>query len=112
MVKLKGATLIDSLIAVTISAIIIAGISFAFGFLLKSERPIAFYKAKEEINLLHENLVHSKAYFSDTFEHETYTIEQKVEPYQGSTKIWLVSYTIKINNKNIHTQNHLVLNEE
>lgn len=112
MVKLKGATLIDALIAVTISAIVIGGISLAFGYLVESERPIVFYKAKEEITLLHHNLIESKAYFTESFDKETYTIEQEVEPYQGRKDIWLVKYKIIIQNKTIYTQKHLVLNEE
>ena len=112
MVKLKAFTLFDSLIAVTITAILVGAISLSFGYLVDSERPLAFYKAKEDINKLHHDLLKSKAYLSKTIDEEVYTINQNVTPYQGRQDLWLVEYTITMGSKIIYTDKRLVLNAE
>ncbi len=112
MVKLKAFTLFDSLVAVSITAIIIAIISFSYGKLLESDPPMPFYKAKEKINELFHNLKESKTYFTKTFTYDTYTVIQNVSPYKGRKDIFKIEYDILINHNKIHSEKRLLINEE
>ncbi|MGV6862293.1 MAG: hypothetical protein ACWA41_11005 [Putridiphycobacter sp.] len=112
MVKLKAFTLIDTLVAVSITAIVIGCISFAYGYLVKSDHPFGYYKAKEQIEIMHEKMVESKNYLSKSIELENYTIVQEVAPYKGKQNLFLVTYKIKLNANEIYQNKRLVLNEE
>ena len=112
MVKVKAFSLFDSLIAVTIVAILIGAVSFAYGKLIESEKPILFYKAKEEITKLHHEMVQSKAYINKTVQLEPYTIDQEIDNYQGRNDLWLVKYTVLLSSKTLYTTKRIVVNEE
>ncbi len=112
MVKLKAFTLFDALIAVTITAMVISGISLIYSNLIDSEHPITYFKAKEEISKIHKITTETKAYFNANYDKDQYEIIQKIEPYKGKTDLWFVQYIVFINNKKVYTENHLIINEE
>lgn len=112
MVKLKAFTLIDTLIAVSITAIIIGSISFAYGYLIKSDQPFVYYKAKAQIEFMHEKMVNSKNYLTKSIEKDSYQIKQEITPYKGKQNLYLVTYKIILNSNEIYQNKRLVINEE
>ncbi len=112
MVKLKAFTLFDSLIAVTITAIIVSTLSLSYGYLIESDKPMANLKAQTEITKLIHELNQSKSYFNKTLEFETYKIEQIVEPYKGNKALFLITFKVYVNSKITHTEQHILLNGE
>jgi len=112
MVKLKAFTLFDSLIAVTITAIIMSTLSLSYGYLIDSDKPMSSMVAQGELPKLLNNLKESKAYFNESKEKETYRIEQIVEQYKGNTNLFLVTFNVIVNSKITYSEQHLVENEE
>ena len=112
MVKLKAFTLFDSLIAVTITAIIISTLSLSYGYLIESDKPIVNLKAETEITKLLHDINSSKSYFNKVIEFETYTIQQVVTPYRGNKSLYLITFSVEVNSKITHTEQHILLNEE
>lgn len=112
MAKLKAFSLFDSLIAITISAIVLGALSFGYGKLMESENPLSYYQAKEEITKIHHNTLVSKAYISQVYDREVYSINQSFEAYQGRQDLWQVTYSVSVQSKIMYTDKRLVLNEE
>jgi len=112
MVKLKAFTLFDSLIAVTITAIIMSTMSLSYGYLIDADKPMSSMVGQAELPKLLFNLKESKSYFNESIEKETYKIEQIVEQYKGNAKLFLVTFNIIVNSKITYTEQHLIENEE
>lgn len=112
MVKLRAFTLFDSLIAVTITAVIMGTLSLSYGYLIESDSPMSSMVAQGELTKILHDLKESKSYFNKTIEAERYTIKQTIMPYKGNKKLFLVTFDVIINSKIIHTESHLIDNEE
>ena len=79
---------------------------------LDSERPIAFYQAKQDIDEIFLNTKNTGAFISKNFEFETYDIQQKVDFYKGNERLFQIDYTVVSNDKQIWSESHLVANTE
>lgn len=108
--KLASFSLFESVVAIAIISVLIGIATIVYSNLVESEKPIAFYQAKEEIELCYHQLQTDKAFFSKMIEHETYTIEQKVEYHNGNKKIYRVEYLVTTQNKKWYSEKHLLAN--
>ena len=112
MAKLKSFSLFESVVAVSIIAILIAIATLTYGNMLEAEKPLAFYQGKSEIDGMLKNLKKEKIFISQTKDFDTYSITQSVNPYQGNNNLLLVEYEIKAGTKTWWTEKHLVSNDQ
>src|SRR5688500_4474956 len=103
-------SLFESVVAIAIISVLIGIGTIVYSNLVEAERPVAFYQAKEEIDLYYHTLQQSKAFFSKTYEHETFSIEQKVDFHNGNRKIYQVEYLVTSQNKMWYSEKHLLTN--
>lgn len=108
--KLKSFSLFESVVAIAIISVLIGIGIVVYSNLVQAERPIPFYQAKEEIDLMYHELQNTKAFFPKTLSHETYTIEQKVDFHNGNKKLYLVEYVVTAQNKKWYSEKHLIAN--
>jgi hypothetical protein len=103
-------SLFESVVAIAIISVLIGIGTMVYSNLVEAERPLPFYQAKEEIDLHYHNLQQDKAFFSKTYEHEVYSIEQKVDFHNGNRKIYRVEYLVTTQNKMWYSEKHLLTN--
>lgn len=108
--KLKAFSLFESVVAIAIISVLIGIGIVVYSNLVQAERPIPFYQAKEEIDLMYHELQNTKAFFPKTLSHETYSIEQKVDFHNGNKKLYLVEYIVTAQNKKWYSEKHLMAN--
>ena len=108
--KLKSFSLFESVVAIVIISVLIGIGIVVYSNLVQAERPIPFYQAKEEIDLMYHELQNTKAFFPKTLSHETYSIEQKVDFHNGNKKLYLVEYVVTAQNKKWYSEKHLIAN--
>jgi hypothetical protein len=106
--RLAAFTLFESVVAIAIISALIGIGTIIMSNLISAERPMAFYQAKEEIDRYFFDLKKEKAFFSKNYDHNTYTIEQHVDFYNGNSGLYLVEYIITTQNKQWWTEKHLV----
>ena len=81
--------------------------------ILDAENPVVLYQAKQEIDRILIDTKESKAFFTKTFEYETYDIKQEVDPYRKEIRNYIRSSTQWfLLTKDIWQENHLVANTE
>ena len=107
---LKAFTLFESVISVTIISVLIGVSALIWGNLMDSDKPLSYFQAKENIDLLLHELKHSKAFIDRTFEYDTYSIEQHLSFHKGNKKLYQVEYKVIANNKQWWTEKQLVSN--
>lgn len=107
---LPAFSLFESVVAIAIISVLIGIGTLIYSNLIEAERPISYYQAKEEIEIHLQELKSTKAFFSKTFSNDIYSIEQKVDFYNGNKKIYLVEYSVNTQNKKWHTEKHLIVN--
>ncbi len=110
--KVKAFTLFESVVAITVITVLIGIGTQVYANITGSEKPLAYYEAKEEIDQLRNNLKETKAFFNQTFNYESYEITQQVEFYKGNKKLYKISYSIQIGGKEYWKEQHLMVNEE
>ena len=110
IVYLSAFTLFESTVAVTIITIVLGMSTLIYSNVLDSERPVAFYQAKQDIDRIFLDTKRSKAFFDKTFEYEAYNIEQKVNAYKGNQKLFLLEYKVISGGKEMWKEQHLVAN--
>lgn len=108
--RLSAFSLFESVVAIAIISVLIGLATIIYSNLVEAERPILFYQAKEEVDKYFDALKKEKAFFSKTFDNEIYSIEQKVDFYNGNKKIYLVEYTVSAQNKKWWNEKHLISN--
>lgn len=106
--KLKSFSLFESVVAIAIISVLIGIGIVVYSNLVQAERPIPFYQAKEEIDLMYHELQNTKAFFPKTLSHETYSIEQKVDFHNGNKKLYLIEYVVTAQNKKWYSEKHLI----
>jgi prepilin-type N-terminal cleavage/methylation domain-containing protein len=110
--KMDAFSLFESVVAIAIISVLIGIGTLVYSNLVEAERPLAFYQAKEEIDLYYQNLQQSKAFFPKMYAHETYSIEQKVDFYNGNKKIYRIEYLVTSQNKTWYSEKHLITNPD
>ncbi len=75
---LKGSSILESVIAITIiSVCILVGFTIYIN-VAKRNAPLAYYKAMQTIELLTQQTIDTKDYEIDSYEYENYTITKDV----------------------------------
>lgn len=100
----------ESVVAIAIISVLIGIGTLIYSNLIEAERPVPFYQAKEEIDLMYHELQTSKAYFPKVLSNDSYSIEQKVDFHNGNKKLYLVEYIVMAQNKKWYSEKHLVAN--
>ena len=108
--KLAAFTLFESVVAIAIISVLIGLATIIYSNLVEAERPIAFYQAKEKIDECFYEMKKTGAFFPKNFVYENYSIEQKVDFYNGNKKIYLVEFVVMSQNKKWWTEKHLIAN--
>lgn len=106
----RAFTLFESVVAITIISILIGIGTMIYGNLVEAERPVAYYQAKEEVDLLFKDLKETKAFFSKNYDYETFSIQQKVDFHKGNKNLYQVEYTINAQGKKWWNEKHLIAN--
>jgi hypothetical protein len=109
---MKAFTLFESVVAITIITILIALSTMIYSNIVESEKPLAYYQAKQEVTKIFNETKQSQAFFSKNYNFETFDIEQKVDFHQGNKKLYQIDYTISAQGKQWWTEKHLVANRQ
>lgn len=113
MVKLKkiGAfTLFESVIAITIITVLVGIGTATYSNVVQSEKPLAYYQAKAEIDLLYQELIGSQLFVNRNLSYETFEIDQEVIPYRGNKYLFQVNWTVNSGGKEWWKEQHLIVN--
>lgn len=109
---LKSFTLLESVTAITIITLLIGVSAMIYGNVVESEKPMAYYQAKQDVARIYQNTKADQAFFTKNFGFETYDIEQAVEFYKGNKKLYQINYTISSKGDVWWTEQHLVANKQ
>ena len=117
--KIEAFTLFESVIAITIITVLVGLGTMIYSNLIHAEKPIAYYQAKDEIDLHFNEMQNNPLFFNKDFEYENFRIEQRVELHNSSRtkksvnkKLYQITYTAVAGDKEILTERHLVANTE
>lgn len=111
MGKLSGFSLFESVIAVTIIAILICIATMVYGNVMDSEKPLAYYQGKANIALLLNQLKTERNYTSLTEDYGIYSIQQEIKPHKGNQNLFAVEYQLRAGTKIWWKEKHLICNE-
>ena len=91
---LKGSSILESVIAITIiSVCILVGFTIYIN-VAKRNDPLAYYKAMQNVELLTQQTIETKDYEADSYEYEGYTIIKNVN-VRESEKVVELEWGIK-----------------
>ncbi len=110
--RLPAYTLFETVVAITIITVLIGLGSLIYSAILDAENPVIYYHVEEQINEHFIGLQESKAYFNQNFDHESYSIQQDIKPYNGNTKLVEVTYTAFLGAEELLIRKHLVVNPQ
>lgn len=108
---LKAFTLLESVTAITIITILIGVSAMIYSNVVESEKPMAFYQAKQDLSKIYQNTKTNQAFFTKSFSFENYDIQQEVAFYKGNKKLYQINYTITSKGEIWWSENHLVANK-
>jgi hypothetical protein len=106
--KLQAFTLFESVVAISIITVLIGLGTLIYSNLVYSENPIAFYQAKDQIDIQLHELSKSQAFFNREFDFETFRIEQHIEPYNGNNQLYKVTFLAFAGTKKLIQEQHLL----
>lgn len=106
--KVQAFTLFESVVAISIITILIGLSAMIYTNLVRSENPIAYYQAKDQIDVELNELIASKTFFNKNSSFESFDIEQKVTPYKGSSQLLQITFIAKSGTVELLRENHLV----
>lgn len=109
--RLTAFTLLESVTAVTIITILIGVSAMIYSNVVESEKPMAFYQAKQDLSKIYQNTKMNQAFFTKNFAFEHYDIQQDVEFYKGNKRLYQINYTITSKGEVWWSENHLVANK-
>lgn len=109
--KLEAYTLFETVISITIIAILIGLGTLIYTNIITAENPIAYYQAEEHVKEKLHELKQSKAFFNQNFEYENYTIQQEIVPHKGNQRLYAVTFTVFVGKNELLQRKHLVVNE-
>ncbi len=95
---LNGSSILESVIAIAIISICILVAFTIYINVVKRNDPIAYYAAKQEVELLTQNAIEQKDYENDSYGYENYTIVKEAEIREAEKTVFL-KWTIKTANK-------------
>lgn len=101
-------SILESVIATSIIAILIGISAMIYSNVLASEKPLAVYQAESTVSSMFHELQANKAFFDKTVEVGGCTILQEVDFFRGNESIYAVNYAIERNNKVWYSEKHLV----
>ncbi|MBD3639233.1 MAG: hypothetical protein HUJ25_17890 [Crocinitomicaceae bacterium] len=110
--KLKAFTLFESTVAVTLITIVLGMSTLIYSNILDSERPVAFYQARQKVDQIFFETKISGSFFSKNFSFEAYDVEQKVDFYKGNKRLYQVDYKVVSAGKELWKESHLVANTQ
>lgn len=95
---LNGSSILESVIAIAITSICILVAFTIYINVVKRNDPIAYYDAKQKVELLTRNVMEQEDYENDSYGYDNYTIVKEVE-LRETEKTVLLKWTIKTANK-------------
>ena len=110
--SLKSFTLLESVTAITIITLLIGVSAMIYSNVVESEKPMAYYQAKQNVARIYQNTKADQAFFTKSFGFETYDISQDVAFYRGNKKLYQINYTITSKGDVWWTEQHLVANKQ
>lgn len=111
-VKLEAFTLFESVVAITIIAILIGLGTMIYSNVVQAEKPLAFYEAKTEVDKLLQQLCQEQNFMSNQSTYEGFEIEQEINFYQNNKGIYQVTYTASSGGSELFREQHLLPNVE
>lgn len=106
--KIAAFTLFESVVAVTIIAVLIGLGSLIHANVVSSSQPVVYDLAQNEVDRLFYDLKNEKQWITETRDYEDFQIEQKITPYQGAKTLLLITYKAFNANEILFTEKHLV----
>lgn len=106
--KIPAFTLFESVVAVTIIAVLIGLGSLIHANVVSSSQPVVYDLAQNEVDRLFYNLKNEKQWITETKDYEQFQIEQKITAYQGAKNLLLITYKAFNAHKILFTEKHLI----
>ena len=91
--KLKGGSLVESVIAISIVSICLTMVSLVYSKLLDSDYDMAYFKAKQQVHHLHLQMIREHDFNDDFYNYNSYKIEKLVQDVTPGVKE--IQFTIK-----------------
>ncbi len=104
--QLKGASLIETIIAIVIISICLLVAFLIYLNVVKQNHSLAYYNAKHKVELLNQMVVEEKNYDNAIYNYKNYSINKEVEVHNEKNTAEL-KWTIKTKNK-IHSIKRIV----
>ncbi len=83
--KLKGSSIIESVIAMTVIAICLSIAIVVYSRVLTSDNNTAFYMGQQKVKELLLEVEETNSFLDEDFDFETYKIQKRVEKVEEST---------------------------
>ena len=109
--KIPAFTLFESVVAISIITVLIGLGTTIYVNLMNAEKPIAYYQAENEIDVLFQKLKEENTFLSAEFIYDNYRIQQQIEFYKGNKSLYQITYTATAGKRQLVTENYLLPNE-
>jgi hypothetical protein len=109
--KVKAFTLFESVVAISIITILIGLSAMIYANIVRSENPLAYYQAKDQIDVELDKLITERVFINKNTSFENFEIEQEISAYQGSISLFKVVFIAKSGGLEILRENHLIAND-
>lgn len=96
--KVKGSSIMESVIAMTIIAICLSIGIIIYGRVLQTDNNMAYYQAQQKMKELLWEIKNNRDFENDEYKLETYTIEKKVEILEGETAAQ-ITFVLNLQNR-------------
>lgn len=94
----KGSSILESIIAIVIISVCVLVAFTIYINVVKRDKPITYYKAKQKVEFLTQEVLETKDYEANSYKYENYSIIKTVE-IRENEKIAVLEWTIKTINK-------------
>lgn len=108
MVKLKGFTLFESVVSITIISICFSLSMIIYSKVIMSSTSFNEIEAKAEIKKVFFDLKESKLYTSQNYTIKNFEIFQKISPFKGNKNLIQVDFIVSIEGKECYLESHIV----
>lgn len=93
--RLKGSTLVETIIALVIVAVCLSIALVVYVNVLKSQRNLPFYSAEQKVKELFWTTKEENSWENEDYGFNTYAIEKKVEKLNGTDKAYKLTFTVR-----------------